>query len=110
MRTIQPCFVKISYSMVNPTFDIMTLKDLIVLMFANLGFAVSTLYIMPPFVPNQYMLDRHQDKGEFDWEIYAWCVRDAMAKAGGFRLCEQSFREKVDYEKFMCRETDKLSY
>jgi hypothetical protein len=110
MRTIQPCFVKISYSMVNPTFDIMTLKDLIVLMFANLGFAISTLYIMPPFVPNQYMLDRHQDKGEFDWEIYAWCVRDAMAKAGGFRLCEQSFREKVDYEKFMCRETDKLIY
>ena len=110
MRTIQPCFVKISYSMVNPTFDIMTLKDLIVLMFANLGFAISTLYIMPPFVPNQYMLDRHQDKGEFDWEIYAWCVRDAIAKAGGFALSDMQNRERMKYCNFMNKYTDSCEF
>ena len=98
--------MKIKYSNVNPTFDVMNLKDLIVLMFANPGFTISTLYIMPPFVPNQYMLDRHQDKGHYDWEIYAWCVREVMAKVGGFGLCEQSYREKLDYEKFMNGETD----
>lgn len=43
---------------------------------------------MPPFVPNQYMLEKHHDKGEYDWEIYAWCLRDAMAKAGKFGLCD----------------------
>ena len=76
------------------------LPDILVLCFSNLVPTLCTLYIMPPFVPNQYMLDRHNDKGEFDWEIYAWCVRDAMAKAGGFDLCEQTIREKLAFEKF----------
>lgn len=91
-------------------FDVLTLRDLVVLWFSNLVPSFSTLYIMPPFIPNQYMLDRHQDKGEYDWEIYAWCVRDAMAKAGRFELCEQSIRDKLDYERFMCLANEELCY
>jgi hypothetical protein len=74
---------------------------LLVLLFSNLGLTISTLYIMPPFVPNQYMLDRHHDKGQFDWEIYAWCVRDAMAKAGRFELSDMTNRERQKYWNFM---------
>jgi len=56
---------------------------------------------MPPFVPNETMLKRHSDKGESEWEIYAWCVRDAMAKASGLKLCNRSIRERLLYENFM---------
>lgn len=93
--------MKTSYRLVRPTFDVIGLIDLLVLMICNLSLTVSTLHIMPPFVPNQYMLDTHGDKGHFDWEVYAWCIRDAMAKAGGFQFSEQTIRDKLVYERFM---------
>ena len=71
------------------------LFDVLVLQMSSLQFNISTLYIMPPFVPNQFMLDTHADKGSYDWEVYAWCLRDAMAKAGGFKKCDQTLREKL---------------
>ena len=67
-----------------PTFDVLPLPELFILMLSNVSFSKSTLYIMPPFVPNQHMLDKHDDKGQYDWEIYAWCLRDAMARTGNF--------------------------
>ena len=63
MRTIQPCFVKLSWGVVNPAFDVVDLIDILVLCLSNLVPTLCTLYIMPPFVPNQYMLDKHNDKG-----------------------------------------------
>jgi hypothetical protein len=83
---------------------------LIVLLLSNLGFTISTLYIMPPFVPNQYMLDLHQDKGLYDWEIYAWCVRDAIAKAGSFEKCDMQNRERMKYWKLMNMYTDSCEF
>lgn len=56
------------------------------------------------------MLEKHSDKGEFDWEIYAWCVRDAMCKASGFGKCEQSYRDKMVYENFMQKRKDEATY
>lgn len=43
-----------------------------------------TLYELPLFVPNDYLFEKHKDKGTEKWEIIAWAVRDAMAKVGGF--------------------------
>ena len=37
---------------------------------------------MPDFTPTPWMLENHSDKGDEPWEIFAWCVRDAMAKQG----------------------------
>ena len=34
------------------------------------------------------MFSKHADKDVERWEIYAWAVRDAISKAGGFQLCE----------------------
>jgi hypothetical protein len=34
------------------------------------------------------MYTKYADKGTEKWEIYAWCVRDAMAKAGNFRVVD----------------------
>lgn len=42
--------------------------------------------IMPDFEPNDYLFKKHADKGNERWEIFAWAVRDAMAKTGEFEL------------------------
>lgn len=110
MRTIQPCYVKFKYLFVRPTFDVIGLIDIIVLLFCNISPCLATLYIMPPFVPNQYMLDTHSDKGDYDWEIYAWCLRQAMAKSGGFTTCDMTIREKLNYEHFMLKDQDSCSH
>ena len=39
---------------------------------------------LPVFIPNRYLFETHKDKGKSEWEIYAWAVRDVMAKASGF--------------------------
>ena len=63
---------------------------------------------MPPFVPNQYMLDTHKDKGHCDWEIYAWCLRDAIAKQGGFGLSDLRTSDRLAYQNFMNKKTDSI--
>ena len=57
--------------------------------------------IMPEFTPTQWMLDNHKSKGTADWQIYAECVRDAMAKHGGFFKEDRPIKEKLAYEDFM---------
>ena len=44
---------------------------------------------MPPFTPNDHMLDIHGDKGTSDSQIFSWCVRDAIAKTGNFKKIER---------------------
>lgn len=56
---------------------------------------------MPEFRPNEYMYKNFADKGAERWEIYSWCVRDAMAKAGGFKLADRQIAEKITYQKLM---------
>ena len=83
MRTVQPCFVKVEHSGgLSPMFDIMDLKFQAILWLSNIGYYKSTLHIMPPFTPNDHMLEIHADKGDSDWEIFAWCVRDAISRQG----------------------------
>jgi hypothetical protein len=37
----------------------------------------------PPFIPNDYLYEKHKDKGKEKWDIYAWAVRDVMCKVSG---------------------------
>jgi hypothetical protein len=41
---------------------------------------------LPPFKPNDYMFKTHEKQGKEKWEIFAWGVRQAMAKFGDFKL------------------------
>ena len=110
MRTVQPVFCKLSNSDVNLTFEVMDLKVLVVLLYSEFAFRKATLHIMPPFEPNDTMLDMHADKGKEDWEIYAWCVRNAMAKAGNYEEKENNtvLNERLDYYEFISRRLDVL--
>ena len=61
-----------------------------------------TLTHLPIFVPNDYLYTTHADKGKEKWEIYAWAIRDIMAKVGDFKLHECSSRHHMNYPRILC--------
>lgn len=83
MRTVIPCYVEFKCGMVYPFYDTMDFSPLCILLLSQLQISSSTLNIMPDFTPNSVMLDKHADKGREPWEIFAWCVRDAICKQSG---------------------------
>ena len=69
--------------MIFPSYETINFLPLALLMLSQLQVSSSTLYIMPDFTPNTVMLDKHADKGKEPWEIFAWCLRDAICKQSG---------------------------
>lgn len=65
---------------------------------------------MPDFTPNPWMLERHADKGREPWEIYAWCVRDAISKHSGIKTLDEklSLKDKLAFEALMAGHSDKV--
>ena len=63
---------------------------------------------MPEFTPTEWMLANHSSKGEQDWEIYAECVREAMARHGNFLLWSRPIKEKMLYEDLMNKTKDEI--
>ena len=88
MRTIQPTYVKVSGGAVDIQYSMLDLPVVIIMLMSELCCRTARLHIMPIFTPTDFMLDQHADKGEEDWQIYSWCVRDAIAKAGDFKKVE----------------------
>ena len=58
---------------------------------------------MPDFTPNSWMLEKHADKGDEPWEIYAWCVREAISKYSGIQVLDEklSLKDKLAFESLM---------
>ena len=65
---------------------------------------------MPDFTPNPWMLEKHADKGDEPWMIYAWCVRDAMSKYSGIKTLDEklSLKDKLAFEALMAGTSDKV--
>jgi hypothetical protein len=78
---VRPIFLKYSYNLVNPAYDIVEFWPLAILLL-SWGNVPCTVNILPDFTPNEYLFEQHKDKGEERWEIYAWAVRDMMMRAG----------------------------
>ena len=109
-KKIKPIFLKYKFNTVSPAFDVMEFLPLVILNLSTC-FYKCELTVLPDFEPNEYLFETHSDKGSERWEIYAWAVRDAMAKAGGFKVCDQSLKEKLQYEAFMqCKQGSYLNY
>jgi hypothetical protein len=62
MRPITPCYIKLGNSLVRPSYEVIDFFNLVIFMCSSLTYGVATLYIMPPFVPNEYMLKKFADK------------------------------------------------
>lgn len=43
---------------------------------------------MPVFIPNDYLYEKHKDKGKEKWEIFAWATREIIAEAGHLELSD----------------------
>lgn len=55
------------------------------------------------------MLDKHRKKDQEDWEVYAECVRAAMARHGEFHIENRTNREKLEYEAFINGRSDHIT-
>lgn len=97
MKTVSPHVIKYTWNKVSPTWDSMSFLAQAPIMYSY-GTYKCVVKVLPDFKPNQYLLDTHRDKGKEDWEIFAWAVRDVMAKVGEFEKNEQSLRDKVLYK------------
>ena len=100
-RRVQPILLKYPQNtMVSLAFEVVEMLPLWILQLSGCCYNVE-VGVMPEFEPNEYLFDTHADKGNDRWEIYAWAVRDAMRKAGGFEDCQMPHRVKMQYEDYM---------
>ena len=103
MRTVIPSYTTFPMmGMIRPFYDTVEFFPLVILLCSSLQINMCKLHIMPEFTPNSIMLEKHADKGNEPWEIYAWCVRDAMAKMTGLPMQNNNvLKDKFAYIDFM---------
>lgn len=99
-KRVTPIYFKYDVHAFSTAYDCVDFLPLVImnLCWAGLKCRVN---IMPDFEPNEYLFRKHADKGNERWEIFAWAVRDAMAKTGEFELCTLKLQEKLAYYKYM---------
>lgn len=103
MRTVQPVFAKITERMFMPMYDVLPFFPMLVLWYSSFCVYHLQFTIMPEFSPTVWMLENHKGKSETgqDWEIFAECAREAMARYSGLLPVNPSLKDKVAYEAFM---------
>lgn len=104
--------------MVTPSYDVIRFWHLMVLVLSSLSTYKTKLSIMPTFSPNDYMIrkfaqkvrDAEGGKEPEPWEVYAWCVRDAMAKQSGMSVSDMPMSKKLEFEDFMNYRRNNVEY
>ena len=109
MRTIIPVFVKHGKRFISPCYDVIDFWPYLWLHLSYCCISKLELTIMPEFTPTQWMLNKHRKNQENDWEVFAQCVREAMAKYGNFTMSDMPIKEKLAYEKFMNTSAEQYS-
>jgi len=80
MRTVIPSFTTFEWmGQIRAVYDTVEFFPLVFLLMSSLETYCVRLNIMPEFTPNPTMLEMHADKGNLPWEVFAWCVRDAIS-------------------------------
>ena len=99
-KTIRPMYLKYHSKTISPAFDTMEFLPLVILHLSWNCFTCEVC-VLPDFQPNEYLFDTHADQGKERWEVYAWAIRDILCKKGGFEECNQTLRQKLQYEAYM---------
>merc|ERR1711907_706772 len=98
------------HTYVQPSYDVIPYQSLLVFMIASLGFYKATLYVLPPFIPNDYLWENHStQEGTEKWSNYARAVRDIMSKAVGLGKSDQPLREKMSLQRFLQGDSNELN-
>eukprot|EP00352_Strombidinopsis_acuminata_P009643 CAMPEP_0176375994 /NCGR_PEP_ID=MMETSP0126-20121128/27885_1 /TAXON_ID=141414 ORGANISM="Strombidinopsis acuminatum, Strain SPMC142" /NCGR_SAMPLE_ID=MMETSP0126 /ASSEMBLY_ACC=CAM_ASM_000229 /LENGTH=125 /DNA_ID=CAMNT_0017737269 /DNA_START=828 /DNA_END=1205 /DNA_ORIENTATION=+ len=96
---------------VSMAFTAMDFLTNMILVASYIGIHCVKLSIMPPFQPNEYLFEKfRKSTSQPDWEVFAWAVRDAMAKSSGLEVSDQPLREMVAYDKFMTKRTPSVQF
>ena len=85
-------------TMMSPCYDVIPFFAQLILMMCTFCDLKCNITQFPTFSPNEYLFSTHADKGKEKWEIYAWAIRDILAKYGKLEKCEMQYREKLRYE------------
>jgi hypothetical protein len=88
MVVVQSPEATVSLAQVGFTLGIKDVLPIVFMHLSWLGVQTLELKVLPDFEPNDYLFANHADKGEERWQIYAWAVKDIMAKAGNFGKSE----------------------
>ena len=102
-KTIRPIYLKYEQSKVNPGFEVMEFFPLAILQLSWCHMRCS-VHVLPDFQPNEFLFEKHASQGTERWEVFAWAVRDVMARTGKFGICNVSLRQKVQYEAYMTKQ------
>ncbi len=97
LKAVRPVVLKYEAGTLFPSYDIIPFLPFVILQLSVFDYKC-TVNELPTFVPNDYLYTTHADKGKEKWEIYAWAVRDIIAKNGDFEKSEIPYREKLKYE------------
>lgn len=99
-KRITPIYLKYPVEGFSTAYDIVNFVPLLLMNFCRFGLKCH-VNVMSDFEPNEYLFTHHANKGSERWEIFAWAVRDAMAKTGDFELTDLKLQEKLDYYNYM---------
>ena len=102
-KAILPVYMKFSHGGFSTDCSTMDYLPLIIFNMSWLwGGLTCELCVMPIFEPNEYMFYKFKEAhGSSRWQIYAWCLRDAMAKCGQFKVSDVPARAKLAYYGYM---------
>lgn len=99
-KRVTPMFLNYPVHGFSTAYDCVDFMPLVIMNLCWAGLKCE-VNIMPDFEPNDYMFKKHADKGTERWEIFAWAVRDVMAKTGNFTPSQLTLAEKTEYYKYM---------
>ena len=109
MKSVLPVTIKYKHSMIHPAIESLEEPFVLFLICCTMTPIVVEVKQMPVFKPNNYLLQKHSDKGQEPWEIFAWACRDLMKKVGGFGLSEIAWREKIKVYEYYNARIDSLT-
>lgn len=107
LKTVRPIVLKYNVGSVSLAWDVIDNLPHLISMFSWYCYSCDIL-IFPDFEPNEYLFTTHADKGQEQWEIFAWATREIMSKEGGLQKCELSNRVKNIYYKFVSGHIDSI--
>lgn len=86
LQAVQPCVMKYNWNKVDPSWNCTPFAQHHMLVMSQFWLSTVDVHTLPTFMPNEFLFREHADRGAEKWEIYAWAVREVMAKFGGFKL------------------------
>jgi hypothetical protein len=81
LKKVIPVSMKYVVDTYSPAYDIVPIFPLGIMQMSLFKKFEVNAQFMPAFTPNEYLFKKHADKGTEKWEIFAWAVRDVIAKS-----------------------------